>query len=340
MDDPDLSSMSAVWLYTGHSGQRALPEPCKTSSSRPLDSAAVEYIWSEIVRLHAVLKDADEWSFDARRLSAESSHPLTVLTVYLTEKAGLRRNIKYDANKFVAFLMRVEGGYHNNPYHNKQHVAGVVHLANKLFYTLHDGGSQVFTAVEHFALLLSAVVHDLGHGGVSNDYLIQTSSNLLGVHGKESLWEKHHLCRTLSLLQDPRYQFFEECLPFHQDTMLRMCRALVLQTDMAKHKDFMNTAEAASSRLAYGIQNGETAFGDKILLLQDAYTTRNNACDVLGLPRQQNQILLEGWHDLHRLSSSLLTLDIVLCLQMYMRLGHGRCWKRHAMRNIIGKCSR
>lgn len=56
MDDPDLSSMSAVWLYTGHSGQRALPEPCKTSSSRPLDSAAVEYIWSEIVRLHAVLK--------------------------------------------------------------------------------------------------------------------------------------------------------------------------------------------------------------------------------------------------------------------------------------------
>ena len=130
--------------------------------------------------------------------------------------------------------------------------------------------------------------------------------------------------------------------------------------------------QAASSRLAYGIQNGETAFGDKILLLQvpkehvviyticpvlaqffrclskdalqlqnvkppshvsqDAYTTRNNACDVLGLPRQQNQILLEGWHDLHRLSSSLLTLDIVLCLQMYMRLGHGRCWKRHAMR--------
>lgn len=88
-------------------------------------------------------------------------------------------------------------------------MAGVVHLANKLFYTLHDGGSQVFTAVEHFALLLSAVVHDLGHGGVSNDYLIQTSSNLLGVHGKESLWEKHHLCRTLSLLQDPRYQFFE-----------------------------------------------------------------------------------------------------------------------------------
>ena len=195
-------------------------------------------------------------------------------------------------------------------------MAGVVHLANKLFYTLHDGGSQVFTAVEHFALLLSAVVHDLGHGGVSNDYLIQTSSNLLGVHGKESLWEKHHLCRTLSLLQDPRYQFFEvrvhtqlvsdvalpqhysshatprllgtighhrspwlsaaidtgifwccklhtslqrhigyqtaaltqafttqECLPFHQDTMFRMCRALVLQTDMAKHKDFMNTAE-------------------------------------------------------------------------------------------------
>ena len=56
VDDPDLSSMSAVRLYTGHSGQRALPEPCKTSSSRPLDSAAVEYIWSEIVRLHAVLK--------------------------------------------------------------------------------------------------------------------------------------------------------------------------------------------------------------------------------------------------------------------------------------------
>lgn len=87
-------------------------------------------------------------------------------------------------------------------------MAGVVHLANKLFYTLHDGGSQVFTAVEHFALLLSAVVHDLGHGGVSNDYLIQTSSNLLGVHGKESLWEKHHLCRTLSLLARSQISIF------------------------------------------------------------------------------------------------------------------------------------
>lgn len=135
--------------------------------------------------------------------------------------------------------------------------------------------------------------------------------------------------------------------------------------------------QAASCRLAYGIQNGQTAFSDKILLLQvvkehavmytlcpvfaqffrclskdalhsqnvkppshvaqDAYTTCNSACNVLGLPRQQNQILLEGWHDLHRLSSSLLTLDIVLCLQMYMKLGHGRCGKRHAMRWVYSQ---
>lgn len=51
-----------------------------------------------------------------------------------------------------------------------------------------------------FALLLSAVVHDVAHPGVTNDFLRKTSHPFATAHGTHGTNEKHHVSTTFSII--------------------------------------------------------------------------------------------------------------------------------------------
>ena len=47
--------------------------------------------------------------------------------------------------------------------------------------------------LEIFALLLSAIIHDYDHSGTTNNFHVQSSSNLAILYNDKSVLENHHV---------------------------------------------------------------------------------------------------------------------------------------------------
>jgi len=75
-----------------------------------------------------------------------------------------------------AFFRTVETDYIANPYHNSTHAADVVQTLNTM---LQLGGKEYASSpLDLFSILVAAVIHDVGHPGLSNNFQINTHSEL------------------------------------------------------------------------------------------------------------------------------------------------------------------
>ena len=59
---------------------------------------------------------------------------------------------------------------------------------------------SVFTPLEIFAALFASTIHDADHPGLTNQYLINSSSELALMYNDESVLENHHLAVAFRLL--------------------------------------------------------------------------------------------------------------------------------------------
>ena len=131
----------------------------------------------------------------------------------------------------------VQYRYQSNPYHNATHAAAVVYGMYKL---MTSGGVAYAIAGEQaprdlvlLGGILAAAVHDYGHLGVTNDFLVkvplqkqcwclcekaaepldaapQVSNPLALTHNDMSPHENHHVAAAFSLLQDKCFDFTEQ----------------------------------------------------------------------------------------------------------------------------------
>lgn len=87
------------------------------------------------------------------------------------------------------------------------HVASVVQMMHMIM--VHGGllKRKVFDDLMTMACYLSAAIHDYEHGGVNNDFLIQTRDKLAVTYNDISPLENHHLAAAARLMADPRYRF-------------------------------------------------------------------------------------------------------------------------------------
>lgn len=79
---------------------------------------------------------------------------------------------KFDENKLFNFGKKIEGGYLNNPYHNKIHGFDVCQTVNVMLSKCKFINLANLTSLDIAAMLLAAAVHDYEHPGFNNMYLI------------------------------------------------------------------------------------------------------------------------------------------------------------------------
>ena len=81
---------------------------------------------------------------------------------------------------------------------------------------------SVFTPLEILSAIFASAVHDVDHPGLTNQYLINTSSELALMYNDESVLENHHLAVAFKLLQNPDCDIFVNMSRKQKQTLRKM----------------------------------------------------------------------------------------------------------------------
>ena len=127
----------------------------------------------------------------------------------------------------------IHSKYNNVPFHNFKHGLSVAHISF-YFLTCTDAGS-LLSSIQAFALVMSALCHDLDHPGHTNAFEVNSGSERALIYNDTSVLENHHCatasrmlrreeCNILASLDKDEYKEFRSI----------MCR-VILATDMSTH---------------------------------------------------------------------------------------------------------
>ena len=81
-----------------------------------------------------------------------------------------------DEKKLRLFIIDVKSNYNENPYHNFRHAVDVAQFV--YCFLLLPKLKDFFTVLEKFAILTSALCHDLDHPGLNNTFQVNAATEL------------------------------------------------------------------------------------------------------------------------------------------------------------------
>uniref|UniRef100_A0A667Z233 Phosphodiesterase n=1 Tax=Myripristis murdjan TaxID=586833 RepID=A0A667Z233_9TELE len=185
------------------------------------------------------IEDINRWGLDIFKIAEYSGNrPLTVVMYSIFQERELLKSFKIPPDTFITFMMTLEDHYHADvAYHNNIHAADVVQSTHVLLST--PALEAVFTDLEIMAVLFASAIHDVDHPGVTNQFLINTSSELALMYNDASVLENHHLAVGFKLLQEENCDIFQNLSKKQRDSLRKMVIDMVLATDMSKHMNFL-----------------------------------------------------------------------------------------------------
>ncbi|CAG5133631.1 unnamed protein product [Candidula unifasciata] len=185
--------------------------------------------------LGKILNDVNKWGVDMFKIYEYSNNrPLTCVTYTIFQERDLMKTFKIAPHTLVTYLMHVEDHYHQDtPYHNAIHAADVTQSTHVLLSA--TALENVFTDLEILAAIFSCAIHDVDHPGLTNQYLINTSSELALMYNDESVLENHHLAVAFKLLQEDNCDILANLSKKQRQSLRKMVIDMVLATDMSKH---------------------------------------------------------------------------------------------------------
>ncbi|XP_057712412.1 cAMP-specific 3',5'-cyclic phosphodiesterase 4C isoform X2 [Corythoichthys intestinalis] len=185
------------------------------------------------------LEDINRWGVDVFKVAEYSGNrPLTVTMYTIFQERDLLKSFKIPVDTFITFMMTLEDHYHADvAYHNNIHAADVVQSTHVLLST--PALEAVFTDLEILAALFASAIHDVDHPGVSNQFLINTNSELALMYNDSSVLENHHLAVGFKLLQEDNCDIFQNLSKKQRHSLRKLVIDMVLATDMSKHMNLL-----------------------------------------------------------------------------------------------------
>ncbi|KAM9456514.1 3',5'-cyclic-AMP phosphodiesterase 4D-like isoform 2-T2 [Clarias gariepinus] len=243
------------------------------------------------------LEDVNKWGLNVFRVTDFSGNrPLTVMMYTIFQERDLLKTFKIPLDTFITYLMTLEDHYHADvAYHNNIHAADVTQSTHVLLST--PALEAVFTDLEILAAIFASAIHDVDHPGVSNQFLINTNSELALMYNDSSVLENHHLAVGFKLLQEENCDIFQNLTKKQRQSLRKMVIDIVLATDMSKHmnlladlKTMVETKKVTSSGVLL-LDN----YSDRIQVLQNMVhcADLSNPTKPLQLYRQWTDRIME-----------------------------------------------
>ncbi|XP_024049992.2 cAMP-specific 3',5'-cyclic phosphodiesterase 4C isoform X2 [Terrapene carolina triunguis] len=247
------------------------------------------------------LEDTNKWGLDMFKITEYSGNrPLTVVMYSIFQERDLMKTFRIPADTFITYLMTLEDHYHADvAYHNNIHAADVVQSTHVLLST--PALEAVFTDLEVMAAIFASAIHDVDHPGVSNQFLINTNSELALMYNDVSVLENHHLAVGFKLLQEENCDIFQQLSKKQRQSLRKMAIDMVLATDMSKHMNLLadlKTMVETKKVTSLGVLLLDN-YSDRIQVLQNMVhcADLSNPTKPLELYRQwTDRIMVEFFH--------------------------------------------
>uniref|UniRef100_A0A061QR10 3',5'-cyclic-nucleotide phosphodiesterase n=1 Tax=Tetraselmis sp. GSL018 TaxID=582737 RepID=A0A061QR10_9CHLO len=183
--------------------------------------------------------------FDALKLSKLTKYPLTVISVAALRQVAVQLGLPLE--KVQKFSFAVEQKMNDNCYHNAIHVSDVVQSTYIQTLTAGPICDICQDPIVKLSVILAAIVHDVGHPGYNNAFLVASRHSIARKHGDLAPAEHMHFEIFQKLIQQPELNFLE-CLTSEQHTsVIALVKHAVLATDMSNHLEFVYRLEPIDS---------------------------------------------------------------------------------------------
>ncbi|CAG5126986.1 unnamed protein product, partial [Candidula unifasciata] len=183
-----------------------------------------------------LLKNLDDWSFNVFAVNdAADGHGLKFVGYELLQKYDLITKFKINTQMLESFLFALENGYnkYKNPYHNLVHGADIAQTVH--FVLSNSRLAQWLTDLEVFATLIAALIHDYEHTGTTNNFHINTSSEVALLYNDRAVLENHHISAAFRLVREEEHNILCNLSTEEYREFRTLVIDMVLATDMSFH---------------------------------------------------------------------------------------------------------
>jgi len=224
------------------------------------------------LQMHDIdVRAVETWGFDILGLGDGERR---AVLLYLFFDSSIGRSVDrtwVDVDTFHAFTDSVMAAYNPNPYHNFLHATDILQTVYRIMCD--TSCKRWLSDVEQYALMVSALCHDIGHLGFNNQFLVETGDKLAIRYNDQSPLENMHCATMFKIMSDYEAQVFKV---FDKDSerkvARRVCIATILHTDMVHHFDMVKKLAAIFERnreiclhQAQDLVSLTSAFEDEVL---------------------------------------------------------------------------
>eukprot|EP00520_Triparma_pacifica_P017633 CAMPEP_0118661916 /NCGR_PEP_ID=MMETSP0785-20121206/16542_1 /TAXON_ID=91992 /ORGANISM="Bolidomonas pacifica, Strain CCMP 1866" /LENGTH=1391 /DNA_ID=CAMNT_0006555403 /DNA_START=25 /DNA_END=4197 /DNA_ORIENTATION=+ len=205
-------------------------------------------------------KSLKNWGWDVLEIDEVEVLRKSILVMF--DELNLNGQWAIPSKKLNSFVCAIDNKYNDVPFHNLKHGIAVAQTA--FYFIACTEVGQCLTSLQAFALIVSALCHDLDHPGHTNAFEVNSDSELALIYNDTSVLENHH-CACASIVMREEENNILSGLDRGEFREFRsvMCSA-ILSTDMSTHFNLLGRFRDAIH--TEGGWNPEQS-ADKLLLI-------------------------------------------------------------------------
>ena len=174
--------------------------------------------------------------FELKKIVGQNN-VLPLMGKTILETFGLKEEKIINVNKLDTFLNIVSSQYLNTTlYHNNMHGADVTQTICLFF--VNSNAEKMFrtTVLDLLSIFISALGHDIGHPGLTNNFQINAGTELALIYNDSSCLENFHCSKLFSIIKKDESNIFEKLSVNDFKNIRKRMISEILATDMFNHK--------------------------------------------------------------------------------------------------------
>jgi len=224
-------------------GQGIIMDMMNLKFAPPVQSDNAEPSATPLYIHHAVMEGSlpvdisviNSWDLDLLTLDGGNDGCSKVMfhIFFNSELGKCTGSVFIDVATFQRFHAEVMAGYLDHPYHNYTHGCDVTHTVCRL---LSETKCEKWTSnVEQYALLVSALCHDVGHWARANPFLVDTRHEVALLYNDSSPLENLHCAKLFEICTHDGADVFKNLSGAKYKQARQVCVTTILHTDNAGH---------------------------------------------------------------------------------------------------------